>query len=159
MEQREESLREIIEGYRRFGPEPEQQTLISLLREVQGRFGAVSPAAQRQIAEALDLRLPLVAALVRRIPGLRETASRHQIEVCGGPRCSGAAPAGSAAVLKEIKRTTGLLPGETGADGRFSLSVVNCRKQCGTAPNLWVDKKHYPNASPEKIEKILSNYR
>ena len=159
MEEQYKDLEELIEGYRRHGSEIEQQTLIVLLREVQGRFGCVSPASQKRIAEELDLRLPLVAALVRRIPGLREAASRHLIEVCGGPRCSGASPADGAALLKELGRLTGLSPGETGKDGRFSLSAVGCRKQCGTAPNLWIDGKHFPKAAPEGLEQILIRYR
>lgn len=159
MEEKDKNLEELIEGYRRHGSEIEQQTLIALLREVQAQFGCVSPASQKRIAEELGLRLPLVAALVRRIPDLREAASRHLIEVCGGPRCSGAAPANSSALLKELVRLTGLSPGETGEDGRFSLSVAGCRKRCGTAPNLWVDGRHFPKAAPEELEQILERYR
>jgi NADH:ubiquinone oxidoreductase subunit E len=39
--------------------------------------------------------------------------------------------------------------GETTADGRFTLSEVECLGSCGTAPMMQVDDDFWENLTPE----------
>ena len=98
----------------------------------------------------------LIAALVRRVPGLTSAAYRHRIVVCTGPRCSAK---GGTALLRAVENALGIAPGETTPDGCFRLETRNCLKQCGSAPNLTVDQTLYASVRVEDIPNLLKRYR
>ena len=45
--------------------------------------------------------------------------------------------------------------GETTADGRFTLSEVECLGSCGTAPMFQLNFDYHENLTPEKIDQVL----
>ncbi len=49
----------------------------------------------------------------------------------------------------------GIKPGETTADGRFTLSLVECLGSCGTAPMFQIGFDYHENLTPEKVDQIL----
>jgi NADH-quinone oxidoreductase subunit E len=46
-------------------------------------------------------------------------------------------------------------PGETTADGRFTLSTVECLGSCGTAPVVVVNETYHEDMSAEKVDRLL----
>jgi len=50
----------------------------------------------------------------------------------------------------------GIKVGETTADGRFSLSEVECLGSCGTAPMFQINFDYHENLTPEKVDQILA---
>jgi NADH-quinone oxidoreductase subunit E len=46
-------------------------------------------------------------------------------------------------------------PGETTADGRFTLSTVECLGSCGTAPVVMLNDAYHENMSAEKVDALL----
>jgi NADH:ubiquinone oxidoreductase subunit E len=55
----------------------------------------------------------------------------------------------------QVCRKIGVKPGETTADGRFTLSTVECLGSCGTAPVMQVNDDYYENLTEESIDAIL----
>ena len=53
-------------------------------------------------------------------------------------------------ILATIKNKLSISPGETTADGKFSLMVVNCIGQCDNAPAILINDKPYVNLTSEK---------
>ena len=51
----------------------------------------------------------------------------------------------------------GIKPGETTADGKFSLSLVECLGSCGTAPMFQVNFDYHENLTTEKVDQILDS--
>jgi NADH-quinone oxidoreductase subunit E len=51
----------------------------------------------------------------------------------------------------------GIKAGQTTADGRFSLSEVECLGSCGTAPMFQVNFDYHENLTPEKVDQILES--
>ncbi|NIR33602.1 MAG: NADH-quinone oxidoreductase, partial [Desulfuromonadales bacterium] len=49
----------------------------------------------------------------------------------------------------------GVGPGETTADGRFTLLEVECLASCGTAPAMQVNDTYHELLSEEMIDRIL----
>ncbi|MFC1914291.1 NAD(P)H-dependent oxidoreductase subunit E [Chloroflexota bacterium] len=60
-----------------------------------------------------------------------------------------------AAVGKEI----GIKPGETTPDGRFSFELTNCIGLCDGAPAMLINDDPHINLTPEKIARILQEYK
>ena len=137
MEKQEITLENILERYKDTAGPGDQQAVIALLREVQQLYGCVPDSVQQRVAKATGTAPSLIAALVRRVPGLTPAAYRHRIVVCTGPRCSAK---GGTALLRAVENALGIAPGETTPDGCFRLETRNCLKQCGSAPNLTVDQ-------------------
>jgi len=81
---------------------------------------------------------------------------RHIIKVCDGTACH---LHGALNLVSAVKRDMGIEPGETTADGEFSLETVNCLGACAIAPVLVVDKTYYGKVTPEKLPQILADHR
>ena len=156
MEKQEITLENILERYKDTAGPGDQQAVIALLREVQQLYGCVPDSVQQRVAKATGTAPSLIAALVRRVPGLTPAAYRHRIVVCTGPRCSAK---GGTALLRAVENALGIAPGETTPDGCFWLETRNCLKQCGSAPNLTVDQTLYASVRVEDIPNLLKRYR
>ncbi|MCX6006048.1 MAG: NAD(P)H-dependent oxidoreductase subunit E [Chloroflexi bacterium] len=61
-------------------------------------------------------------------------------------------------VVAGIRKAIGVAPGQTTADGKFSLEMVNCIGACDQAPAMMINDTLYGNLTPAKIADILSTY-
>ncbi len=66
---------------------------------------------------------------------------------------------GAERILEHLSRKLGIAPGETTADGRFTLSTVECLAACGTAPVVMVDDTYHESMTPEKVDALLGALR
>jgi NADH-quinone oxidoreductase subunit E len=66
---------------------------------------------------------------------------------------------GAEHLIEHVAKRLGVKPGETTADGRFTLSTVECLGSCGTAPVMQVNDDYYENLSEESIEGLLDGLR
>jgi NADH-quinone oxidoreductase subunit E len=81
---------------------------------------------------------------------------RHHIQVCRTLPC---ALRGAAQVTALLKQKLGIECGQTTADGRFTLSEVECLASCGTAPMMQVNDDYYENLTEAKIDEILGKLK
>jgi NADH-quinone oxidoreductase subunit E len=82
----------------------------------------------------------------------RKPIGRCHIQACRNISCS---LLGAERILDHLGRTLGIAPGETTADGRFTLSTVECLAACGTAPVLMIGDTYHESMTPEKIDALL----
>ena len=83
------------------------------------------------------------------------TAGRNIIRVCGCLPCDMKDAQG---VIGSIKKELEIEPGQTTADGKFTLEVVGCIGACDQAPAMLINDKLYGNLTPEGIAGILKSY-
>jgi NADH-quinone oxidoreductase subunit E len=62
---------------------------------------------------------------------------------------------GSERIVEHLAQRLGVQPGETTADGRFTLSTVECLASCGTAPVVTVNGAYHEDMTPAKIDALL----
>ncbi|MCS6897982.1 MAG: NAD(P)H-dependent oxidoreductase subunit E, partial [Nitrospira sp.] len=62
-------------------------------------------------------------------------------------------------VVGWIKAKLGIAPGETTADGLFTLSLVECLASCGTGPMMQINEDYYEHLTEEKVDRILADLR
>lgn len=82
----------------------------------------------------------------------KEPVGRHVVKVCRNIAC---ALRGSDALLQHLQGTLGLKPGETSADGRYTLLAVECLASCGTAPAMQVNDTYHEHLNAAKADEIL----
>ena len=136
--------------------DPESSNLIKGLQQIQAVEGYVSDDAIRAAAEYFNIPevevegvLSFYAQFKRVKPG------KYQICVCDGTACH---IKGAPLVHEWLKQELGLEPGETDADGIFSVETVACLGCCSLAPVMSVNGKVYAKLDRKNLKKILKEY-
>jgi NADH-quinone oxidoreductase subunit E len=62
---------------------------------------------------------------------------------------------GSGMILEAISRTTGIEPGQTSADGKYSLERVACFGSCALAPVVVLADKVYGRMTAARTQKLI----
>ena len=84
------------------------------------------------------------------------TQGEHIIKICNGTACH---LRGSVNLATELKRILGIEPGQTSADGEFSVEYVNCLGSCALAPVMVVDGVYHNKLKVDQISGIVESYR
>ena len=86
----------------------------------------------------------------------RVPLGKHHIQVCHNVSCS---LRGAEGLVKHLCARLGIKPGETTADGQFSLITVECLASCGTAPMMMVGDAYYENLTPASVDALLTEWK
>ena len=62
---------------------------------------------------------------------------------------------GAGSLIEYLGNKLGIQPGETTADERFTLSLVQCLGACETAPCMMINFEYYGDLDENKIDDIL----
>ena len=134
----------------------EESSLIQILLDIQAEHHWLPKEALERVAE----KLGVPAARIRQVATFYKAFSlipkgRHEIRLCMGTACH---VRGAGRVLQAIEEETGVGPGETDLDLKFSLETVNCLGCCALGPVMDVDGKIYGKVSPARVADVLKNY-
>jgi NADH-quinone oxidoreductase subunit E len=66
---------------------------------------------------------------------------------------------GAERLIDHLTKKLGIGVGETTADGRFTLSTVECLGSCGTAPVVMVNDAYHENMSAEKLDALMEELK
>lgn len=80
---------------------------------------------------------------------------RCVIEVCQTGPCW---LKGSEELLEYYENKLGIKPGQTTADGRFTIKTVECLAACGNAPVVQVGTEYHENMNAEKADQLLEQW-
>jgi NADH-quinone oxidoreductase subunit E len=81
---------------------------------------------------------------------------RFVIKVCDGTACH---IRGATVLLDALERQLSIRPGDTTADGLFTVETVNCLGACAIAPVMVVDGQYFARVRPDQVEGILNACR
>ena len=139
------------------GYEQRQSACIEAMKIIQRHRGWVSDEAIQDVSEFLKMtpgELDSIATFYSLI--YRRQTGKHVILICDSVSCW---IMGYEKVLGHLKKRLGIEPGETSADGLFTLLPVACIGACDRAPAIIIDKKLYGNLDEDRIDEILKEYR
>jgi len=130
--------------------------LIQVLLEIQRELRWIPGEAMERVAGRL--RVPL--SRIRQIATFYKAFSlvpkgRHEVHVCMGTACH---VRGAARVLDKVQECTGIEPGETDLDLKYSLETVNCLGCCALGPVLEIDGKTHGKITPAGAADVLKGY-
>ena len=134
----------------------EASSLIQVLLEIQKE----NHWLPSEVLERVSVRLQVPLTWVRHIVTFYKAFSlvpkgRHEIHICMGTACH---VRGAARLLDTVQELTGIKPGETDADKKFSLETVNCLGCCALGPVMEIDGKTHGKMAPSKTADVLKNY-
>ena len=135
----------------------ESSLVLPCLRRIQEDRGYVADADIDALVDYLRVpRIQIEEVLSFYGQFRRQPVGRWHIQACRNVSCS---LMGAERVVQRLTEKLGVAPGETTADGRFTLSTVECLASCGTAPVVMVNETYHENISPEKIDALLESLR
>jgi NADH:ubiquinone oxidoreductase subunit E len=134
-----------------------REALIPILSEVNEKLGYLPVEALKEISRRLrlpDSQLLSVASFYRMLS--TQPRGRHVIQYCESAPCH---VMGGCRVWLVLQEALGLQPGETSADGEWTLLAASCPGLCGVGPVMIIDDDIYGNITPERLSEILARYR
>lgn len=130
-----------------------QAALLPVLHLVQNEKGFLSPGDEQAVAGRLGIPAIKVREVVTFYTMFRRSpVGKYHIQVCTNLSCSLAGGDGLAGHLED---RLGIALGGTTADGKFTLTGVECLGACETAPCLMINFDYYGNLDADGIDKIL----
>jgi len=130
--------------------------LIQVLLEIQAEAHWLPKEALDRVSERLGVSL----ARIRHIATFYKAFSlvpkgRHEVHLCVGTACH---VRGASRVLHTTEELTGISPGETDLELKFSLETVNCLGCCALGPVMEVDGKIHGRLSTGAAQDVLKGY-
>lgn len=146
-----ERIDQIIDGHG-----GEASALIQVLLEIQRELHWLPREVLGRVGERLDVP----QSRIQHIVTFYKTFSlvpkgRHEIHVCMGTACH---VRGASRVLDKVQDLTGIQPGETDLELKFSLETVNCIGCCALGPVMEIDGKTHGKLAPADTADVLGSY-
>ena len=132
-----------------------RSAILPLMFIVQRERGYLDPPGVAYLAKRLRLRYTDIWE-VATFYSMIHTApvGRYHIQICKTLSCK---IMGAGKITKHVCDKLGIEPGQTTADGKFTVSLVECLGSCGTAPMFQVNFDYHENLTPERVDKILDS--
>ena len=132
-----------------------RSAILPLMFIVQRERGYLDPPGVAYLARRLKLRITDIWEVATFYSMIHlKPIGKYHIQVCKTLSCK---LLGSNKITQVCAEKLGIKVGETTADGRFSLSEVECLGSCGTAPMFQINFDYHENLTPEKVGQILDS--
>ena len=133
-----------------------QEALIPILCDVNRELGYLPAEALTEVSRAV--RVPAsqafsVASFYRMLS--TKPRGEHVVLVCESAPCH---VVGGREMRERVQEELGLRPGETSADGKWTLLATSCLGICGVGPVLVIDDDVYGNVTPKRVPEVLARY-
>ena len=146
-----ETIERIIDNH-----QCQASSLIQILLDIQNELHWLPAEALDLVSEKLQVpmsRIQHTATFYKAFSLVPK--GRHEINVCMGTACH---VRGAPRVLEVIENITGIRPGETDPEMKFSLDTVNCLGCCALGPVMEIDEQHLGKLAPALAADLLKNY-
>ncbi len=154
----DDKLKEVQRIIERYPNGKQKSAVIPLLHLAQEEFGGwLSAETMDYVASLLNIE-PIEVYEVATFYSMYnlKPVGKYMFEVCQTGPCM---LNGSDNIVKYIYEKLGIKPGETTADGLFTLKTVECLGACGYAPMMQLGKHYREHLTKEKIDAIVDECR
>ena len=128
-----------------------------ILSDVQKEFGYVPLEAQELVSEKTGISVAEIYGVVTFYSFFSlNPKGKYVIGCCLGTACY---VKGAQLVVDKFSEILGIKPGETTADGMFTIDALRCIGACGIAPAVTINGKVYPKVSVESVAGIIEEYK
>lgn len=129
--------------------------LITILQDVQRRFGYLPEAAMERVARFLRVANSTVYSVSTFYSHFKlSPTGRVTVKVCRGTACH---VCGGALLLREVEKQLGIKSGETSGDGEYTLETIACFGPCALAPIMVVNDSVHGRVTTTEAGHILSS--
>jgi NADH-quinone oxidoreductase subunit E len=134
----------------------EASNLLQIMLEIQSSNNWLPKHALKRVSERLSVPLTRIQHIATFYKAFSLVPKgRHKVHICVGSACH---VRGATRILDTVEDATGIKPGETDLELKFSLETVNCLGCCALGPVMEVDGKVHGKMSPVKTAEALKLY-
>ena len=134
----------------------EPSSLIQVMLEIQSENNWLPKETLDRISESLGVPLARILHIATFYKAFSLVPKgRHGVHICVGTACH---VRGASRILDTVQEKTGIKPGETDLELKFSLEVVNCLGCCALGPVMEIDGKTHGKMTPGETAEVLKNY-
>lgn len=148
----DEGLKKVQTELKRY--ETKESAIIPALYVVQTENkGWVSAEAIHHLSEVMDIPESKINEVFKFYTMFNQKqVGKYHVQVCTNISCC---LVGARELADYVRSELGVKYDEVSADGRFTVSKVECLGSCGTAPMMQVNDKYYENLTPESAMNLL----
>lgn len=147
----EKQIREICGRYK-----DEKTPLMMILSDIQNEYGYIPLEVQEVVSEETGISVAEIYGVVTFYSFFSLTPKgKYVIGCCLGTACY---VKGGQQVIDKFGEILKIKPGETTADGLFTLDALRCIGACGIAPAVSISGTVYPKVDPGQVKGIVDKY-
>ena len=136
--------------------EAEPSSLIQVMLEIQSENNWLPKSTLDRISERLEVPLARILHIATFYKAFSLVPKgRHGVHICVGTACH---VRGASRILDTVQEKTGIKPGETDLDLKFSLETVNCLGCCALGPVMEIDGKTHGKMTTAETADVINNY-
>jgi len=133
------------------------ENLLVALKQSQARFGYLPQEFLVELANSLNVPVNDIYGVASFYSFLAtKPLGRNVIRICKSLPCY---LKNGQVIIDAVAKEISIKPGETSPDGRFSFELTNCIGLCDKAPAMLINNDPHVDLTPEKIARILQNYK
>ena len=131
-------------------------SLLQIMLDIQSENNWLPKQALDRVGEKLEVpmnRIQHIATFYKAFSLVPK--GRNNVHVCVGTACH---VRGATRILDSVEEATGIKPGESDLDLKFSVDTVNCLGCCALGPVVEVNGKVHGKMTPVKTSEALKLY-
>jgi len=137
-------------------PDVGAESLVPILQQVQKAYGHLPRAILMEVSERTGIPASRIFGVATFYEQFHlEPHGRHTVRCCRGTACH---VKGGHNIIKAVKQSLGVEPGQTTEDMRFTFETVACLGTCFLAPAMMINNDYYGHLNTRKIKSILERY-
>ena len=134
----------------------EKTPLIMILSDIQNEYGYIPLPVQQLVAKRTGISLSEIYGVVTFYSFFSlEPKGKYVIGCCLGTACY---VKGAQQIIDKFSEILGVKPGETTADGLFTIDALRCIGACGIAPAVTINGKVYPKMTVDAVQGVVDEY-
>jgi NADH-quinone oxidoreductase subunit E/NADP-reducing hydrogenase subunit HndA len=135
----------------------ERTPLMMILSDIQKEYGYIPLEVQEIVSARTGVSVAEIYGVVTFYSFFSlQPKGKYVIGVCLGTACY---VKGAQQVLDKFSEIIGVKPGETSADGLFTLDALRCIGACGIAPAVTINGKVYPKLTVDAVPGVIAEYK
>jgi NADH-quinone oxidoreductase subunit E len=135
----------------------EASSLIQILLDIQSENHWLPKEALGRVSEKLEVPLSRTMHIASFYKAFSLVPKgRHAVHICMGTACH---VRGAKRILETVEELTGLKPGETDVEMKYSLETVNCLGCCALGPVIEINGKAHGKVSVSDTSGVLEHYK
>ena len=134
----------------------EKTPLMMILSDIQNEYGYIPLEVQEIVSNETGISVAEIYGVVTFYSFFSlEPKGKYVIGCCLGTACY---VKGAQNVIDKFSEILKIKPGQTTADGMFTLDALRCIGACGIAPAVSISGKVFPKMTPGKVPEVINQY-
>lgn len=135
----------------------ETTPLMMILSDIQREYGYIPVDVQEIVSAKTGISVAEIYGVVTFYSFFSlKPKGKYIIGCCLGTACY---VKGAQQIIDKFSEILGIAPGETTADGLFTIDALRCIGACGIAPAVTINGTVYPKMAVSQVAGVIESYR